>query len=240
MMKLMVHDYGSWQKASNNYPRGTAATHSQETLSPKAAARRADILDAARKVFTTDGYHHTKLTKIAEVAGCSVGTLYTYFEDRQDLLMNVLASVEEDLNPTLDDSLLSIDDARATVIHSNREFVRFYANNAGAMNLVAQSSQFTPELADRQMQIAKQMVGRNRRMLEAMIAKNMIPPLEDVEYTAAAIAAMFTRFCHATFIQGFYEVTDENREEIVERTIKTLSLMTFRMVGMEDTKPGEL
>ena len=90
------------------------------------------------------------------------------------------------------------------------------------------------------MQIAKQMVGRNRRMLEAMIAKNMIPPLDDVEYTAAAIAAMFTRFCHATFIQGFYEVTDENREEIVERTIKTLSLMTFRMVGMEDTKPGEL
>ena len=163
---------------------------SKESLSPKAAARRADILDAARKVFTTDGYHHTKLTKIAEVAGCSVGTLYTYFEDRQDLLMNVLASVEEDLNPTLDDSLLSIDDARATVIHSNREFVRFYANNAGAMNLVAQSSQFSPELADRQMQIAKQMVGRNRRMLEAMIAKSMIPPLEDVEYTAAAIACL--------------------------------------------------
>ena len=41
-------------------------------------------------------------------------------------------------------------------------------------------------------------------------------------------------------IRDSYEVTDENREEIVERTIKTLSLMTFRMVGMEDTKPGEL
>lgn len=226
-MNAMVHD------------NVTETTHSDDARSPKAAARRAAILDAARKVFTSDGYHHTKLTKIAEVAGCSVGTLYTYFEDRQDLLMNVLASVEKDMTPTLDDSLLSTDDARATIEGSNKEFVRFYAHNAGAMNLVAQSSQFSKELAVRQMQIAKQMVGRNRRFLEALLAKNMIPPLDDVEYTAAAIAAMFTRFCHATFVEGFYEVTDDNREEIIERTTKTLNLMTLRMVGLSQANSAE-
>ena len=40
-------------------------------------------------------------------------------------------------------------------------------------------------------------------------------------------------------MEGFYEVTDENRDEIVDRAVETLSLMTFRMVGMEDPKPGE-
>ncbi len=238
-----MHDNNNQNDASaepTNEPTNKAeTTRPKGRRSSKAEARRKAILDAARQVFTRDGYHDTKLTKIAEVAGCSVGTLYTYFEDRQDLLMNVLETVEEDMSPTIDDNLLSVDNARATVLHSNRAFVRFYADNAGAMNLVAQSSQFSPELATRQMQIAKQLVGRNRRMLEALIANHLIDPVDDVEYTAAAIAAMYTRFCHATFVEGFYEVTDENRDEIVDRAVETLSLMTFRMVGMEDPKPGE-
>ena len=60
-----------------------------------------------------------------------------------------------------------------------------------------------------------------------------------MEYTAAAIAAMFTRFCHATFVEGFYEVTDDNREEIIERTTKTLNLMTLRMVGLNQANSAE-
>ena len=61
--------------------------------SPRAAARRQAILAAARRVFVHDGYHSARLTDIAAQAGCSVGTVYTYFEDRSELLSAVLEQV---------------------------------------------------------------------------------------------------------------------------------------------------
>ena len=59
--------------------------------------RREAILAAARTVFVRDGYAAAKLADVAAEAGCSVGTLYTHFEDRDDLLAEVLRGVEEEM-----------------------------------------------------------------------------------------------------------------------------------------------
>ncbi len=55
----------------------------------KEATRRA-ILDSARKRFLQNGYLGTTMRDIAGDSGCSLGNLYTYFSDKDDLLVELV------------------------------------------------------------------------------------------------------------------------------------------------------
>ena len=52
----------------------------------------AHIIEAAFTVFGENGYTATRIRHIAELAGISSGTIYTYFKDKKDLFR---ATVEE-------------------------------------------------------------------------------------------------------------------------------------------------
>lgn len=51
----------------------------------KDKAKPAQIIDAAFAVFGEIGYEATLIKDIAEHAGISTGTIYTYFDDKKDL-----------------------------------------------------------------------------------------------------------------------------------------------------------
>ncbi len=55
-----------------------------------AALRRAQILDAATKVFATRGFHRTTIRDIAKAAGVADGTIYNYFANKTALLVGIL------------------------------------------------------------------------------------------------------------------------------------------------------
>jgi len=57
--------------------------------------RRTQIIKAAIKEFSSRGFHETEMDKIAITAGVSKGTLYNYFENKQDLF---LSSIDWGLN----------------------------------------------------------------------------------------------------------------------------------------------
>jgi TetR/AcrR family transcriptional regulator, fatty acid metabolism regulator protein len=51
--------------------------------------RYSRIVDAALESFASRGYHNTKISDIAEMTGCGVGTIYKYFADKKALLLAV-------------------------------------------------------------------------------------------------------------------------------------------------------
>lgn len=53
------------------------------------AARKEQILDAAAYVFSRHGYERATTREIAEAADLSEGTLYNYFDNKQELLIGV-------------------------------------------------------------------------------------------------------------------------------------------------------
>jgi AcrR family transcriptional regulator len=57
-----------------------------ERRADRKAKSRAEILDAAEKVFGEDGIRDGSLRKIAELAGFSPAAIYLFFENKQDLL----------------------------------------------------------------------------------------------------------------------------------------------------------
>ena len=50
---------------------------------------RTQLLDAAEEVFGAKGFHETTLKEIAELAEFSVGSVYSFFENKDDLFLNV-------------------------------------------------------------------------------------------------------------------------------------------------------
>ncbi len=59
--------------------------------------KRLKILAAAARLFATQPFHKVLLSDVAEVAGVGKGTLYTYFQSKEDLYFSVLHSGFSDL-----------------------------------------------------------------------------------------------------------------------------------------------
>jgi AcrR family transcriptional regulator len=52
---------------------------------------REQILDAAERLFSSQGYHLTSIEQIAKASEFSAGAIYNFFESKQDILLAVLA-----------------------------------------------------------------------------------------------------------------------------------------------------
>lgn len=66
---------------------------------------RAAILDGAEQVLVKQGFRATRMDDIAAHVGVSVGTLYNYFEDKQQLLQALLEVRARELLTTIDAEL---------------------------------------------------------------------------------------------------------------------------------------
>lgn len=65
------------------------------------AARREEILDAARTVFGQRGFRGTTIADIAEAAGIALGTIYLYFPSKED----VFAALNQRLQKIISDAV---------------------------------------------------------------------------------------------------------------------------------------
>ncbi|HHY73468.1 MAG TPA: TetR/AcrR family transcriptional regulator [Bacillus bacterium] len=60
-----------------------------------AADRRTTIIEKAIKLFVAKGYHSTSMQEIAEACGIAKGTLYNYFESKEDVMLSILKYYSE-------------------------------------------------------------------------------------------------------------------------------------------------
>jgi AcrR family transcriptional regulator len=52
--------------------------------------RTGELLEAALRVFAENGYRNTRLDEVAEAAGVTKGTIYHYFDTKEELLLSVV------------------------------------------------------------------------------------------------------------------------------------------------------
>ncbi|MCX5772562.1 MAG: TetR/AcrR family transcriptional regulator [Candidatus Hydrogenedentes bacterium] len=103
-------------------------------------AHRRDILDAAEKVFILRGFHKATVEQIAQEADFSVGTLYNFFKNKEELYIEVLEKITEEFRGDFERNVKGEPDAvRALenlivlrVMHwdSHRGFFRIFLENA--------------------------------------------------------------------------------------------------------------
>ncbi len=70
-------------------------------------ARRKSILQAAREQFYTDGYEGSTIDKIAEKAELSKGTIYSYFDSKEELYVSANIDSYMELEKALSEAAAS-------------------------------------------------------------------------------------------------------------------------------------
>ena len=63
------------------------------------------IIEAATKVFAKNGFYQSKIAQIAKEAGVADGTIYIYFENKDDILISLF---EEQMKVVLDNMTLQL------------------------------------------------------------------------------------------------------------------------------------
>ncbi|WP_235190826.1 TetR/AcrR family transcriptional regulator [Amycolatopsis rifamycinica] len=101
-----------------NTPRMPAAARRDEL----ASRTRADLLAAAKRLFGERGYLDTKIIDIAAAAGRAVGSFYTHFDDKEQLLAVLRSELPEPAapGPAGDDALRDHITACWTALRTHR------------------------------------------------------------------------------------------------------------------------
>ena len=106
-----------------------------------AAFRSSEILDAARKVFSTRGFRDATVDEIAEAASLAKATVYQYFPSKQEIY---LAAMRHGVIEMIDQTQREVDAAagirakltafartRLVYLEENREFFSVYNSQFG-------------------------------------------------------------------------------------------------------------
>lgn len=181
---------------------------------------RDKILDAGLKLFSEKGYYETTTNEIARVAGVSIGSLYSYFKDKDEIFLKILDNYhknflsffhenDEDLSyelyaddirqwlKNLMEKLLDIHESVKTL---NRE-----------MNVMYHSKPQVARIMDTQTE-------RIRTMTMSFIARSG-SGVYDIEATSAVIVDLIS----AVIDRILYKENDNlNKDKIIEATIDIL------------------
>jgi len=79
------------------------------TMRKKIGNKEEAILDAAVNVFAQNGYHNSKVTTIAEMAGIATGSVYLYFENKEAILLTIFDRLWREYSQALRDIVKSAD-----------------------------------------------------------------------------------------------------------------------------------
>jgi AcrR family transcriptional regulator len=111
---------------------------------------RSQLLDAAEEVFGRKGFHETTLKEVAELAEFAVGSVYSFFENKDDLFRQIFIRRGEEFMPELlaivhDAELGPVDQLHALVdfeigfFRSHPHFGRLYLRYSSATSLSTDS-----------------------------------------------------------------------------------------------------
>ncbi len=73
------------------------------------------ILDAALELFCEKGYYKTTTNEIAQRAGVSIGSLYSYFKDKDTVFLEILEKYHQKFNNAKSELLADLDLMRSDI-----------------------------------------------------------------------------------------------------------------------------
>ena len=174
-------------------------------LTDRGRRTRDALVSAARGVFEDRGYDGTRMSDIAEAAGVSHGTVYTWFSTKEAVLMAVVASLVDDLYASL--GTPEGTDPVSRIEIANRSYLDAYRAHARLLEVVEQAAttdeSFRAVLADLRRAHVERVAATLRHMQDHGIARADL----DAHVAAAALCAMVEGFARHWFGRG--ETHDE-------------------------------
>jgi len=143
---------------------------------PRGIRTRGALVHAARAVFERDGYLAARLTDITAGADCSIGTFYTYFNDKEEIFAAIMeATKNEMLHPRME-HVDEVDDPAAIIEASNRAYFESYRHNAKLMQLLEQVASIDPDVREGLQARSQVFVERNASGIKDLQQRGLADP----------------------------------------------------------------
>lgn len=217
--------------APRNNGVGLAASPEQQVrretgpLTGKGQARKAALLDAARRVFETKGFVDTRVADIAAEAKVAQGTFYTYFDSKDAIFQAVAARVAGDMIINLRSNRPPSAPTYERTYAAMKRFVDAYRPNARIIALIEQVGTFTPELKQIRLQVREAFVERAARGIQHQQEEGIADPGLDPVLTSEVLGAMVDHVCYVWLNLG--------KEFDEEALLHTLTTVWMRGIGAQ-------
>jgi AcrR family transcriptional regulator len=187
---------------------------------------RDELMDAATEVFWDKGYVDTRVADIAERAGVSHGTFYTYFDSKEAVLWAIAADLNEALSRTSRGVRAEVDGDEVRAIElANRRYLQTYLDNRKVMRLMEEVASFNPEMRKARQLSRVRFVTQTTRSIERMQAAGVADAELDATYAAHALVSMVSHF-------AYYMVATRTPLD-VDTAVATLTTLWARGLGLD-------
>lgn len=88
--------------------------------------KRDEIIRAAMELIAEHGFHGAPMALVAERAGVAAGTIYRYFESKDDLIVETHAHVETRILAALTENYPAGESVRNRFLHIGRKLVEYF------------------------------------------------------------------------------------------------------------------
>ena len=170
-------------------------------LTARGVRSRSALLAAARRLFQSKGYANTKIADITREAGKALGTFYTYFANKEE----VLEQLAEDFKAEIDASVTNLDVTGGDPYDVIRELCAVYwnscKNHAPELAAIFQASMLDQRFANRWREIRSDARASIAAGIRALDTSGQVANAEP-EATASALGSMMDYFCYVWLIEG--------------------------------------
>jgi TetR/AcrR family fatty acid metabolism transcriptional regulator len=196
--------------------------------------KRLAILLAARELFANNGYEDTTIAEIAQGAGVAVGTVYLYFANKHDILVDVCLALNAEIAQVIQSAAvanLPLRQVPRTIIEAafrssreNKRFMTYYQvepQSSGEMGRLRAANQGIANALDAYFQL--------------LVSQGQLPPFDTAVY-----AEQLNNLVSNTLKQCFALEQGEREEFYREGVIELVERLFFGppLAGDEQASAG--
>lgn len=193
-------------------------------LTARGVRSRTALLEAARRLFQSKGYANTKIADITEEAGKALGSFYTYFANKEEILEQLAQDFKAEVDERRTELDYSGSDPYALICQLCTIYWNSCKSHVPELAAIFQASMMSEQFAQRWREIRADarldLAAEIRALDETGRVHNPEP-----DATASALGAMMDYFCYGWLIEG----GDMDRPSISDEVaIETMARVVYR------------
>lgn len=158
--------------------------------------KRTEILRAAARVFFVNGFEGTRIEDVAKEAGIGKGTVYEYFESKQQLFDEMVSYNRERHLKNIKEALEKGRTFREKFIELARYQTNFLKEHNSVFNLIARSKMMAREVGALMMEHNIRMEEIIKKVLEEAILRKELRPDLNTDIAAGMVIGTINQYCN--------------------------------------------
>lgn len=192
----------------------------------KGRKTREQLIQAGQTVFARDRYVDARMSDVADEAGVSLGALYRYFGNKEELFVQVIADIHEDLFNASTSSHDLASEPLTALTEANRGYLDLYRQNRLVMKAFIQAAHVEDRFRDIWWNMRRRHVDR---FVQALKSAHGMTDVNGVrtDVLAEAAACMTEHSAYVWFSDPADETDLIDQDEAVEAVSHSWHAMFF-------------